>query len=571
MIGGRENGADVIGLALGQRAVALGFEELGIAEDRRQRRAQLIADVAHKLRFQPVSGLEGFGAVTQGRLDAAGGGHVREGDQRVAVRQRVGDVGEQRAVRAAHLAGGGLTRAGRRIGDVHLDGVPDVRIVEQGHAAFDHVVIVRRVLEQIRRQVPDALERAVVQLEPAVAAEHGDRLVQVVEGGALRLDQRIEARLQVELDGDVLEQQQQAAHRVTLAGDRQRAPVREGPLVLFHAVEVEIVGNLLGAPFGIVRAAGNLAALAQPVEQLAMVRPVEKEGFFKVPHVAEGLVVEGQLALGAEDGDGVGHMVQRFVMGTDVAVQFFARVLLHRHVKGHRPCPAGQRECQHTHRPAIALDHDMTRLVMLLAVGNRLAGLLGHRLVERRLLLQQPVEARDVDGGEIGGVGPLQAAHAGHTPGRERRLAQHVEEGGRIAGDHLARFLEFSAGGAFFKPLDGRISDPHHGARAGRAAIGFQEASRRADDGQRERISLLAQLAQPNAQRRVLSRRVACFQIGDAFDDPDGRIVRDGGVRETQKARQRHGRAEHVRRRNFVAFDFQRLALPDQDHARMGT
>ena len=528
----------MVGLALGQRTIALGLQQLGIAEDRRQRRAQLIAHIAHELGLEAVGRLKRFGPVAQRRFHPPRRRHIGKGDHCVSIRQRMGEVGQQRAIRAAHFAGGGLARG--RVGDVNLDAFPDVHVMEQRHAAPHHIIIVRLVLQPVRRNVPHPLKRAVVQLEPPVRAKHGHRLMQIVQRGGLRLDQRIEARLQRQMVSDVLEQNQQPAHRVALAGDRQGAAVRQGPFVFLHPVNIEIIGNLLGAPFGIVRPGRELLLLAQPVQQLAMIGAVEEERLLQIPHVAEGLVVEIEFPVRSEDRHGVGHMVQRLVMGADVPVELLAGVFLLGHVKRHTPCPARQREGQHTHCPALVVDHDMAGLVMLGPVGDRLARLLVDRLVQHQLAFQHAVEIAAIDRFDIGGVGPLQAPHAGNPPGRERRLAQHVEERRRVARNHLPRLFQLAAGRAFLQPLDRRVVDPDHRAHTRRAPVRLQEAAGRPDDRQRERLPVLAQLPQPDAQRRVLARRIARFQIRQPLDNAHRRVRRDRVIGKTEKARQRH-------------------------------
>ncbi len=558
----------MVGLALGQRAIALGFQQLGIAEDRRQRRAQLIAHIAHELGLQPVCRLKRLGPVAQRRFHPPRRRHIGKGDHRVSIGQRMGEVGQQRAIRAAHFAGGGLAR--RRVGDVNLDAFPDVHVMEQRHAAAHHIIIVRLVLQPVRRNIPHPLKRAVVQLQPTVRAKHGDRFVQIVQRGGLRLDQRIEARLQRQVVRDILEQNQQPAHRVALARDRQCAAVGERPLVFLHPVNIEIIGNLLGAPFGIVRPCREFLLLAQPVQQLAMIGTVQKERLFQVPHVTEGLVVEIELPVRPEDRHGVGHMVQRLVMRADVPVELLAGVLLLGHVKRHTPCPARQREGQHTHCPALVVDHDMAGLVMLGPVGDRLAGLLVHRLVQHQLALQHAVEIAAIDRFDIGGVGPLQASHAGNAPGRERRLAQHVEKRRRVARNHLPRLFQLAAGRAFLQPLDRRVIDPDHRAHARRAPIRLQEAAGRPDDRQREGLPALAQLPQADAQRRVLPRRIARFQIRQPLNDAHRRVWRNRVISKAEQPGQRHRRAIKLRRGDLVPVQFQRVALPDENDARMG-
>ena len=62
--------------------------------------------------------------------------------------------------------------------------------------------------------------------------EHRNGVVQLVQRRLLHLDERVVLRLEFQLAGDVGEQQQQAAHRVRLADDLQRARVGQAPHVV---------------------------------------------------------------------------------------------------------------------------------------------------------------------------------------------------------------------------------------------------------------------------------------------------------------------------------------------------
>jgi hypothetical protein len=54
--------------------------------------------------------------------------------------------------------------------------------------------------------------------------------------------------------------------------------------------------------------------------------------------------------------------------------------------------------------------------------------------------------------------------------------------------------------------------------------VGFKEASGRADNGQREGLPRLAQLAQADAESRVLAGTVAGFEVSEALNDAHRRI-----------------------------------------------
>ena len=192
-------------------------------------------------------------------------------------------------------------------------------------------------------------------------------------------------------------------------------------------------------------------------------------------------------------------------------------------------------------------------------------------MVQHDLPIQDAVEVHPIDCLNVRWVHPLQLAHAGYAPGRERRLTQHVKEGCRIARDNLARLFQLAAGGAFFQSLDGGVGDPDDRPRASRPPVRLKEAARRPDDGERESLSSIAQLAHANPQRRVLSGTVTRFEVGKAFDDAHCRIGRNRIVGEAEQASQCHRRTVKLRRGHFFTIGLKRLTLPDQDYARVST
>ncbi len=108
-----------------------------------------------------------------------------------------------------------------------LDRVPDIQVMEQRNAVLDHIAIVRMVFQLVMVQGPEPFKSLVEQFQPPVAAEHDNCLVQIVERGRLRLHNGIELGLKVQFACDVLEQQQQATHRVALACDGQSPVIRQ--------------------------------------------------------------------------------------------------------------------------------------------------------------------------------------------------------------------------------------------------------------------------------------------------------------------------------------------------------
>ena len=83
----------------------------------------------------------------------------------------------------------------------------------------------------LRRQVPDAGEGGIVQLQLAVGAEHGDAFLQRVERRRLHLDQRVVVAFQRQAFGHVFIEEGQAAERMRLGHHPQGLAARHVPEV----------------------------------------------------------------------------------------------------------------------------------------------------------------------------------------------------------------------------------------------------------------------------------------------------------------------------------------------------
>jgi hypothetical protein len=80
--------------------------------------------------------------------------------------------------------------------------------------------------QHLGREPPHAGKDRIIEAQPPVAAEHGDRFGQVVQRRALDADQRVVAALEIEPFGDVLEQVDHAAFGIGRGDDSHRAPIR---------------------------------------------------------------------------------------------------------------------------------------------------------------------------------------------------------------------------------------------------------------------------------------------------------------------------------------------------------
>ena len=449
--GGLAHGGKVRAAALGDR-LAHAVEQFRIADDRRQRRAQFIGDVADELALEPLGAVEGRLAVGQGAFQLAGVGDVGEGDQGRAVGQRPGLPGDDAAERVADLARGRGAGFGIGIADPALEFAPEGHVVQARHAQFDDPLEVDPLDQVVLADGPEAGKGLVVQPQPAVGAEHHDRVVELVERRLLHLDQGVVLGAQPHLAGDVRIEQQQAAHRVRLADQPQGAAVGQRPAVVRLGSEGLVAGQLGGLPLGVVGRLGKPLALAQPVEDLPVCRPLGQPGGVEAPQVRKSGVVERQPAGRAKDGHRLGDVVQRFVVSGDVALERVLDLLGLGGVGGPDRDPAAvERLGGDLQRPAAAAERDPAGRLAAQAEVGRLAGDSVGPLVERQTQAGGVAGVAGADRGQPGLVGPLYGAVRSGDPGR---LGPGVEEGGQARGARQ---------GGLIGP-DGRQPQPGQGA-----------------------------------------------------------------------------------------------------------
>ncbi len=200
------------------------------------------------------------------------------------------------------------------------DHAPHLVVVEQRLAPCRDRIDVGLVAELLRRQLPHFREGRIEQARLAVAAEHRDAFGEAVQRLPLHPDQAVEASLQVEPLGDVVEQIGDAAFGIGRGDDAERAAVGQIPGV-FRRLD-RAIGfvqlRLPGAEIGLLR---QLARGAQPVEHAGVVGIVVEEGLVEVPEPAIAVVIEGEPALAIEHGDARGQLVEGAAMCIDHAHQ----------------------------------------------------------------------------------------------------------------------------------------------------------------------------------------------------------------------------------------------------------
>ncbi|MNX67490.1 hypothetical protein D3C86_986250 [compost metagenome] len=209
-----------------------------------------------------------------------------------------------------------------------------------------------------------------------------------------------------------------------LAHHAQGPAVGQGPAVVGRSRGRAVEFQLVRLPSGIVDDLGQLALLAQAIQQFGVGRTFVQPGRVDGEQGLEGGVVEGQPLGRAEDGHGVGQVVQGLVMGFDVTAQGVARLLGLGHVDGEGDdgaASARQRLGQDAPGLATAVRRHPAEALLS---GVQARGL-GHHGVGAAIKAQARL-ARLGQGlgaglGQPGAVGPDQLPGPVDHPGRGRR------------------------------------------------------------------------------------------------------------------------------------------------------
>ena len=259
-----------------------------------------------------------------------------------------------------------------------------------------------------RRQI--CSDRRVEELQAPVGGEHGDALLQAVEGLALHVDEGIVAALEREALGGVVVEIGEPAVGALRRDHMDGAAVEQVPPVLVLGAGL-VAGQDLGLPVAVVHHLRQARQLAQAVEQLAVGRLGGEPVGVELPQRAIGLVEERQALVGAEDGDAGGHPVERALVGRHVAHQLALRRLQRRHVDGRADAGALERDDDDVVRLARAAADEVHALAVGYALGQRRADCLAlAHLQQLDLALAHLLLAAGLDGLRVGLVDPLRCA-----------------------------------------------------------------------------------------------------------------------------------------------------------------
>ena len=225
---GIQDALGVFALAVVEGAEVFLAQHIGEADDGVQWRAHLIGHVGDEFGLQPVGFGQRLGTLAQGLFDPGRIGDVHIAQQHGAVGQRHVGVFDHRAVVEFELTGGVV--AAHQAGDDTLlvdapaQVVPAALHRDLGTGVVDEIGNVVVAVKRLLVKAPQPREHWVGKLQPAIAAEHGDAFVQVVERLPLHRVQGLVRTLQVQAFGNVIEPEHQSVLGVAVDKAADRTP-----------------------------------------------------------------------------------------------------------------------------------------------------------------------------------------------------------------------------------------------------------------------------------------------------------------------------------------------------------
>ena len=335
------------------------------SDDVGERGAQLVGHMLDESAFQPVRVLQRIGTLDQRALDIDRVGHVLERHQRGAVGQRYGRAVEHGAVEPFEPRRDRF--AAFEPGDGAAQLCPERVVGVQRAAPAEHGLDMRvmslfAAVERRGRQAPLPRESRIVQIEPPVAAEHGDALGERFERFALHADQRLVAAHQLQPLGHVVEEVSDAAFRIGRGDDAQRASVGQMPFVRAR-LERAIGFVQLAFPVAEICLFGNFPRGAQTVEHGGVGRLRIEERRVEPEQHAIGRVVECEPLVGGKDRDRGRELVERAPVRVGHALDLGADRLDLGDVDADAGAAARRRAVDHLEKaPRAGDDHRQARL-----------------------------------------------------------------------------------------------------------------------------------------------------------------------------------------------------------------
>ena len=248
-------------------------------------------------------------------------------------------------------------------------------------------------------------------MHAAIAAEHRDRLVEVVERFALDPGQAVEPPRQIEALGDVVEQIGDAAFEIGRGDDADGAAVGQEPGVgLGFDRAIGLVQ--FGFPGPEIRLLRQLAGGAQPVEHAGIIGMAVEEGLIEAPQSAIGFVVEGEPPMASNTATPDDELIEGAAMRFAIRVSA-ARKAGFAGVDGDAGAAAAEFYRLHVIDAPLAADHDRQPRGIGRIVVERAAHLAALVAFEQFEIAMDGIgDAGSLGGPHIGRVGVAQIAFA---------------------------------------------------------------------------------------------------------------------------------------------------------------
>ena len=382
------------------------------------------------------------------------------------------------------------------------------------------------LVERLGRQFPHALERRIVQPHAAVRAEHRDRFGQVIERLALHLDQRIVAAVHDEALGDVVIQISDAALGIGRGHHAQRAAVRQVPHMLLRLDRAIGLVQLL-LPLPVILLLGQLAIGAQGIEHEAVGRRLVEHGGVEFEQRAERGVVEDQLAVGVEDGDAGGELVEHAAVGLDHARQIGAHRLHLGGVDRHAGAAGAARRVHHVEDAALPRG-DRRQSFGMGAVGARAVEIVARGAVEQFEVARHRVGR--VVGFDRAGVSRVDEDQAAVVVARPHRSGQRIEQ--RLQRLDVAGQPVVAAGQIHQLALDAAdVAQAQHGAPGHRAPFRLERTAGAAGKRHHEGAAFGAQrvdgILHPLRRRRLQPGAEGEHAFGSRAPHDNGGVAED--------------------------------------------
>ena len=420
-------------LRIGRRAA---LQQLGIAADRGERRAEFVAHIGEELGLDRIGFFQRLGAFAQGLLGLLRGGDVEHRQQPVAIGERYPGKAQCASVSQLHLptllAPVERRRAHRRADQRGFFGMDEIATDRT-----QQLVGARVAVEQVGGEAPGARKAAVPELLRAIGGEDRERFEQAVKRRGAGAQQRVVHGGEREAFSSVLGDKDKAAvgHRLGDDPQMRAAGQRPGFLARFAHPEPRLP---LPPPLGKVAHFGGAATFARFGHEAIKRRARLDHLFAQRKQPPERTVGEGQALLGIEQRDADRELIEQRALGIAEGAELARDLLLLLDIDGIARDPLlPERQVRNAQGAPRAEDRggdDPFRRVLALEAGARdIGGRAGaFRLEQLDLALHHLGRADRADGIDIGLVDELELQFGIAEPHRHWRGLDQADKRGEV-------------------------------------------------------------------------------------------------------------------------------------------